>query len=414
MKSSVAALVVRAILCGAATTILAAAPLTAVQAQGVGPQRAVAGIRMIGVWKDAAGLQYTIKENHMAKVTGVVTRPATGEVVGSFELSPHPDWGVSGAFTQPGSAGGVLSAYVDGAGGHIIVRQGFFIRYPEGTGLTLQRVSTPQDASSASTWSGTWRTSRGLVEIKPDDKNFYGGIYKGDPPVYAHGLALVGEGSSAYGAWEGEGTGDFSLQLSSDGKTFKGYYTDVYRSGGSRLEWTGEKIVRPTRPRPTASTSPLSDPPTTAPPLGSSSPAPAAPPAPTQSAEAPGSGAWAGGAASFQPLQKYAVRVDRVVAAPGGAQRVDVFMTLKNNTQGQLWASSGVVQVKLTDNQGVSKQNGQVLRPVEETQAHFGSTPVIEPGEELKVKFSFYPDAGTRPSRVTVIEGDKRAEFSGG
>jgi hypothetical protein len=67
--------------------------------------------------------------------------------------------------------------------------------------------------------------------------------------------------------------------------------------------------------------------------------------------------------------------------------------------------------VTLEDSDGVGKQNGQVLRPSETGREHFGSSPVLQPGRELRVKYSFHPDGGATPARVTVTEGDKSAEF---
>jgi hypothetical protein len=102
--------------------------------------------------------------------------------------------------------------------------------------------------------------------------------------------------------------------------------------------------------------------------------------------------------------------VDRVVAARD-AQRIDVFMTLRNATQTQLHVTSNTLMVTLEDSDGAGKQNGQVLRPSEAGREHFASSPALQPGRELRVKYSFHPDSGATPARVTVTEGDKSAEF---
>jgi hypothetical protein len=115
-------------------------------------------------------------------------------------------------------------------------------------------------------------------------------------------------------------------------------------------------------------------------------------------------------AAGFQPLMKYDVRVDRVVAARDQA-RIDVFVTLRNATKGPVYATSGALMVRLEDSDGVGKVTGQIFRPTPDGREHFASTPVIEPGGQLRAKYSFIPDAGTTPGRVIITEGDKRAEF---
>lgn len=117
-------------------------------------------------------------------------------------------------------------------------------------------------------------------------------------------------------------------------------------------------------------------------------------------------------AAGFKPLMKYDVRVDRVVAARD-QPRIDVFVTLRNGTKGPVYATSGALMVRLEDADGVGKVNGQILRATPEGRVHFASTPVIEPGGELRAKFSFHPDPGAdgTPDRVIITEGDKRAEF---
>jgi hypothetical protein len=117
--------------------------------------------------------------------------------------------------------------------------------------------------------------------------------------------------------------------------------------------------------------------------------------------------------AGFKPLMKYDVRVDRVAIARD-QPRIDVFVTLRNATQGPLYATSGALTVRLEDSDGVGKVNGQILRPTPESRAHFASTPVIEPGGELRAKYSFHPDPDATPARVIVIEGEKRAEFGAG
>jgi hypothetical protein len=166
-------------------------------------------------------------------------------------------------------------------------------------------------------------------------------------------------------------------------------------SGQIQLE--AETPAQPATSQPQPQPQPQPEPPVAGTP-GSSS---------TQTSPAPA------GSAGFKPLRKFDVRVDRVASARD-TQRIDVFLTMKNASAQPQYITSGTLQVILEDSEGVAKQNGQVLRPTDTGREHFGSTPVVAPGRELKVKYSFHPDTGTRPSRVTVMEGDKSADFSAG
>ena len=87
-------------------------------------------------------------------------------------------------------------------------------------------------------------------------------------------------------------------------------------------------------------------------------------------------------------------------------------MTVRNASAQPQYIPSGTLQVILEDSEGVAKQNGQALRPTEAGREHFASTPVVAPGRELRIKYSFHPDSGASPSRVTIMEGDKSADFS--
>ena len=141
-----------------------------------------------------------------------------------------------------------------------------------------------------------------------------------------------------------------------------------------------------------------------------SEPAPPAPNSPPSAPPAPAPAPTPAPAVEFQTLRKFDVRVERVVVARD-AERIDVFVTLRNATAQPLYATSGALMVRLEDSEGVGKVNGQILRPTPEGRSHFASTPVIEPGGQLRAKYSFHPDPDATPARVVITEGDKRAEF---
>jgi hypothetical protein len=117
------------------------------------------------------------------------------------------------------------------------------------------------------------------------------------------------------------------------------------------------------------------------------------------------------GDGSFKPLGKYSIRLDRVVPGKGSDIRTHVFLTLKNASQQKLYVTSGQLLVRVTDGNGVNKENGQVLQPVEFGLKLFESTPVLDPADELKVQYAIVTERGSSTSRVTVMEGDKRTSF---
>ena len=166
----------------------------------------------------------------------------------------------------------------------------------------------------------------------------------------------------------------------------------------------------PQTPAPTPPATPQPAPPTEPLPRPAPSQPVPTPKPPAQPAPATGSPSGPIAGPGFKPLRKFDVRVDRVVSARD-AQRIDVFMTVRNASAQPQYIPSGTLQVILEDSEGVAKQNGQVLRPTEAGREHFASTPVVAPGRELRIKYSFHPDSGASPSRVTIMEGDK-SDFS--
>jgi len=115
------------------------------------------------------------------------------------------------------------------------------------------------------------------------------------------------------------------------------------------------------------------------------------------------------GDGSFRALGKYSVRLDRVVAGKDG--RAHVYLTLKNASQQKLYVTSGQLTLRVTDGNGVSKENGQLLQPLDNAVKLFDSTPVLDPGDELKVQYAVVVEAGSSTAKVRVSEGDKRIDF---
>ena len=360
------------------------------------PQRPVAGIRILGRWGDGAGVVYTFEHDGL-RTKGRAVRRSSGEVLATFELSPHPIEGVRGPFQDRANGQtGFVSAYHNGHGPVLFVREGVFLGRKAQTGLTLLPIDQTKVDSA---WLGSWRTTRGLFEISPEQKVLAGRVQsERSLPRF---VALIPEGSLAYGGWEGDGSGDVELRLAPDGRSFRGWYTDL-STGGSRVEWTGGRIVASTDPAPPREPAPAGD---NSLPGSPSAPAPA--PAPTPSpAPAPA------GEAGFKPLRQFDVRLDRLWEARGYPTRqVHAFVTIKNVSARPQYITSGFLKAVLTDSDGVAQENGQVWRASAEPAALFNATPVVQPGGELKIRYVFSPDAGATPERLTLTEGDRRAEF---
>ena len=120
-------------------------------------------------------------------------------------------------------------------------------------------------------------------------------------------------------------------------------------------------------------------------------------------------------ATSFKPLRRFDVRLDRLVEARGYPTRqVHAFVTIKNASATPQHITSGLLKAVLADSDGVAQERSQVFRASGEPAALFSSTPVVQPGAELMIRYVFIPDEGSRPATFTLSEGDKRAEFPAG
>lgn len=167
-------------------------------------------------------------------------------------------------------------------------------------------------------------------------------------------------------------------------------------------EYLAEDAPNPSSPLPPATPRPNTPPPLSGPePASAPAGSPQAPPV----AEVP----------SFKPLRRFDVRLDRLVEARGYPTRqVHAFVTVKNASATPQYITSGILKAVLTDADGVAQERNQVWRATSEPAALFASTPVVQPGAELKVRYVFTPDEGSKPATLALSEGDKRAEFSAG
>lgn len=117
----------------------------------------------------------------------------------------------------------------------------------------------------------------------------------------------------------------------------------------------------------------------------------------------------------FKPLRRVDVRLDRLWEARGYPTRqVHAFVTVRNVSAQPQYITSGYLKAVLSDSDGVAQERNQVWRASAEPAALFNSTPVVQPGAELKIRYVFIPDDGSQPATLTLSEGDKRAEFPAG
>jgi len=427
-----------ALICGVAltTTLPLAAPTIAV-AQSVQPERTVFGVRFLGEWVDDYGLRYVFTDEGLGRLKGEVTRAASGEVVARIEWLPTRD-GMGGNFFVPNASPSEtvndrgITGYVDHAGravlvvragrfpnGHAVpsaldlrVRGGIPERMTQGNVFPLRRPDGHPTGEDSARWSGRWRTTRGQLELRPEGRNLFGALKQGERLVATERLAMLGDaGGVASGAWEREGEwtpnvdrGDLTLRLSADGRSFSGWYTDVTRTGNTRIPWTGERIDDPSAS--TAANSPAPSQPAAQEPIPTASSS-ANPPAsgPAQPSPPPAAG-------GFKPLNRVDVRVDRVVVARGyPTYQVHAFITVKNTSAVPQYFTSGFLKAVLADADGVSWERSQPYRASGEPAELFGSTPVIQPGGELRARFVFVPEADAHLTSLTLSEGGKQAEF---
>ena len=250
-------------------------------------------------------------------------------------------------------------------------------------------------------WAGDWETNRGRVTFRPEGNMLVGSFAQpGATPAGRGTIAMVAGPGNAYGAWdlflsEPHQRGDIRLTMNADKKGFTGQYLHSRTANPSApanyLPWTGQRAgSSPAEPQPVP-------------------PVVTTPPAPTPPAPAPAE------TAGFKPLRRVDVRLDRIVEARGTPTRqVHAFVTIRNVSATQQYISSGYLRAILTDADGVAQERNQVWRASGEPAGLFSSTPVVQPGAELKLRYVFNPDEGSRTATFALSEGDKRVEFQAG
>jgi hypothetical protein len=253
---------------------------------------------------------------------------------------------------------------------------------------------------------GQWSTQSGILRLYRDRGVLRGEIsrpdHNGVPQILRRLAFNTLTASELVGAWapvHNEQGDRISLQLAPDGASFTGR---IWRNGTQPDSWTGTKLRTADDPsnEPTSPDLPATDDPSLPTPVPPADGAPSSPPA-TDPATT-----------SFKPLNRVDVRVDRVVVARGyPTHQVHAFVTVRNTSAVPQYFTSGFLKAVLADADGVSWERSQPYRASGEPAELFGSTPVIQPGGELRARFIFMPEDGAQLTSLTLSEGDKRAEF---
>ena len=277
---------------------------------------------------------------------------------------------------------------------------------------TLAQAPTPPSADDLANpikmgmmLEDDWTTAVGRLTIKQADPSVFdvyvGHLYRegaAEPAYIFEDLAPDASGTLV-GTWRRHG----STQKHSARLMLSHYDINQFAAGldawPEQTELSGRRGYTP---------APNTQPPPPAPPPS----APPAPPAQTPPNPAPSTQSPPVVTASFRPLNRLDVRVDRVVVARGyPTHQVHAFVTVRNSSPTLQYFTSGFVKVLLTDADGVTLERSQPYRASGEPAALFASTPVIQPGGELKVRYVFVPEPDARLTSLTLSEGGQRAEF---
>lgn len=252
------------------------------------------------------------------------------------------------------------------------------------------------DLQSLRPWVDTWQTSFGRVKLElGTDGVLRGRLMLADEkgrPKPAEQLELrAGDqpgtvvGTSSYEA----NAVQVALTLSADQETFTA--TAAAPGQATPASWSGRRVRAAHTPPPGQATG-------SAPPTSSGgAPAPVPPPPPPPPAPA-----------AFQALTNFEVRLDRT--QPEGPI-LWVHVTFKNISARDQWMTSGIVRILMEQEEGVFQERNQFWRPQGSPPSVFASTPLLAPGAELKARFRFNPDNGSRPSTIVIREGDKSVRF---
>lgn len=286
---------------------------------------------------------------------------------------------------------------------------------------SLRPVAGGKDDAWTKPYLGRWTWDGGQLTVRNKD-----GVLLGDwlaPGGQSRSLAFAKQNGRIIGAWAGSDgfRGDeATLYLSDDGRQIGG---TLWGEFGTSKDWRAVRIeaapqTPPDTPRPPgpAPVEPKpADPPPT-PPEPMPGPGPSNPPAdppkpfptdPVDPAPDPNP------VASFQPLRRVDVRLDRIEVARGyPTHQVHAFLTIKNASASPQYFTSGFLKVVLADADGVTWERSQPYRASREPAELFASTPAIQPGGELKVRYVFQPEEGVSLVRLMVIEGDQTAQFT--
>jgi hypothetical protein len=268
---------------------------------------------------------------------------------------------------------------------------------------TLAQAPTPPSADDLANplkmgmmLEDDWTTAIGRLTIKQADQSVFdvyvGHLYRegaAEPAYIFEDLAPDASGTLV-GTWRRNG----STQKHSARLMLSRYDINQFAAGleawPEQAELSGRRGYTP--------------PAQTPPPVAKPAPAPPSAP-PTVPDSVPTS-------AGFKPLNRLDVRVDRVVVARGYPNyQVHAFLTVKNTSASPQYFTSGYMKAVLADADGVSWERSQPYRASGEPAALFGSTPVIQPGGELEVRYVFLPEADARLTSLTLSEGGQRAEF---
>jgi hypothetical protein len=337
---------------------------------------------------------------------------AIGEEHPQFTMSMHA---AGDRLTQP--VGAPLQPTPDGTrlvneGRNVTIRRD--VRNPECLSVDYSSttyLACPRRDEELPHWArpfvGEWTTASGTLSLTGEGRLLRGVVRRPDSngvPIIIRRYAFYGVNSSGQllGGWaygDNPAGDEAIIKLSENGKTFTG----IHRRVGQPPEtWIARRKDAPGAPSSgnegtTGGTGSVGG---TAGSSGSAG----------SPSSQPGHGGSSTAPAGFDSLRRYDVRLDRVVRASDEA-RVDVFVTLRNATQGILHGTSSALKVRLEDDEGVGKQASQAFRATPHGRVHFASTPVIEPGGQLKVKFTFFAGEGGVPAKVAIIEEDKRVSY---
>lgn len=435
MKTAIAstlrnALTACALGAAAFTTVVPATPIWAQAGMTNVPD--LSAIRFSGVWS-VSGHRLRISTNYRHNIARGYLLDKTEKPLATFELAPMQDGkSLQGTMkhAEPTSGGRPSSRTVR----LTLVRPGV-AELHEVTALgtlgdMIWRAFSDGDIVPNSNrlrdFVGTWDTSLGLLDFKVEMDHLYGEVRRKRTDGKAEAAMLMaadipGQPMSSDSSWspmyrgftgawadpaDPKRGGLLLLKLTQDKSGFEGEYhasgkvTKITAKRYDPLDRYGDQPA-PSQPTPPVVTPPAQTPPVVSP--------PGPQPGPVVTPPTPSDPVVTGG---FKPLRRVDVRLDRIVVARGyPTHQVHAFVTVRNASPGLQYFTSGFLKVLLTDADGVSLERSQPYRASGEPAALFMSTPVIQPGGELKVRYVFTPPEDAQLTSLTFSEGDQRAEF---